>query len=231
MPTRIILLMGCLYNPETKECLGVKGVGKDTAADMIIGVRPESRKFALANGLKQLVQHRLGLRQDQYDFPDKKEEPLPDYLGFPSGTTYRKVLELVGTEVVRHGMGMPDAWIDALDRQIFDLVHDIMDEPDLDKGLRSLGYPVKPAPTIYKIITDVRYPNEYTHYKMLGLGKPVAVLVRRPCISNPSAGSVPGHASNLRYEEMKPDYVIENNGTEDELRLKVNFLLEQLEHE
>lgn len=225
MPTRLVLLMGSLVDQETKQCMGVKGVGKDTVADMIIRSRPGSCKFALANGLKQLVQHRLGLRQDEYDTPDKKEQPLPGRLGFPPGTTYRKVLELVGTDVVRQGMGMPNAWIDALDRQVFDPIHDIMDDPRLDKGLRDLGYPAQPAPTIYKLVTDVRFPNEYMHYKKMATGSPVAVLVRRP---GGVAASAP-HASNVRYEEMVPDYIVENNGTEDELRLKVDVLLNQME--
>lgn len=228
MPTRLVLLMGCLHNPETKQCLGVKGVGKDTVADLILQKRPGSRKFALANGLKQLVQLRLGLSQQEYDTPDKKEQPLPSDLGFPPGTSYRKVLELVGTDVVRKGMNLQNAWIDVLDRQLLDPVHDIMDDPRLDDGLSALKYPVKPAPVVYRLITDVRFPNEYAHYKKMTAANPVAVLVRRPCVETP-AMAVGSHASNVRYDEMVADFVVENDGTEDELRLKVDFLLNQLE--
>jgi hypothetical protein len=234
MPVVTLLLMGELYDPETKQCFGVKGVGKDTVADMIVAVRPGSKKFALANALKRLVEYRLGLPQAIYDFPDRKEQPLPDALGFPVGTTYRKVLELVGTEIVRDQLNWPNAWIDALDRQVFDVVHELMDDPDLEKGLRSLSYPVRPAPIIYNLITDVRYVNEYQHFKHGGgPGKVKAVLVRRPVPLDAPGGSQQAacHASNQRYSSMIPDYTIENDTTEDGLKLKVNQLLEMVEND
>lgn len=227
MPTRLVLLMGCLLDPETKHCLGVKGVGKDTVADLVIKLRPGSRKFALANGLKQLVQQRLGLSQAEYDLPDRKEQPLSPRLGFPPGTSYRKVLELVGTDVVRRGMNIENAWIDVLDHQLSrDPLDDIADDPRLDDSLKKLGYPVRSAPTVYRLITDVRFPNEYAHYKKVPGA--VAVLVRRIGKEDPTAGA---HASNVRYEEMIADDTIDNDETIEKLERKVECLLDRLENE
>lgn len=224
MPTRLVLLMGCLLDPETKHCLGVKGVGKDTVADLIIQMRPGSRKFALANGLKQLVQQRLGLSQAEYDLPDRKEQPLSPRLGFPPGTSYRKVLELVGTDVVRRGMDLPNAWIDVLNHQLSEPLDDIAADPRLDEGLKNLAYPVRSAPTVYRLITDVRFPNEYARYKKVPGA--VAVLVRRFGKEDKGTGA---HASNVRYEEMAADFTIDNDGTTEELGKKVEALLAQLE--
>jgi hypothetical protein len=226
------MLMGCLLDPETKQCLGVKGVGKDTVADLVIKLRPGSRKFALANGLKQLVQQRLGMSQAEYDLPDRKEQPLSPRLGFPPGTSYRKVLELVGTDVVRRGMNLESAWIDVLDHQLSrDPLDDIAADPRLDDGLKRLGYPVKPAPMVYRLITDVRFPNEYAHYKKVPGA--VAVLVRRTRAEsqNGEDRGAGAHASNVRYEEMIADETIDNNETIEKLERKVECLLFRLENE
>jgi hypothetical protein len=95
--------MGSLKN-EKGETTGVKGVGKDTSADILqdlFGSGYESRRLAFADGLKDLVAAHYGLNRSFMDTPSQKEAELKHYPGW----TWRRLLEDFGTNVIREGMG------------------------------------------------------------------------------------------------------------------------------
>lgn len=104
----------------------------------------------------------------------------------------RRLLQVFGTEVVRDLFGA-NAWVDALDKTIFD------DEDDLEQF----------------VITDVRFPNE-AEYVMRNNG--IIIKVVRPNFDN---GVEATHASEALVETLPYDYRVLNTGTIRDLTVAV----------
>lgn len=111
----------------------------------------------------------------------------------------RRLLQVLGTEVVRDLVG-ENAWVDALDRTIFD------DEDDLEQF----------------VITDVRFPNEANYVRR---NKGILIKVVRPNFDN----DVPLHASERYVDELPFDYMVTNDGSLDDLAFRVEKVM-ILEH-
>jgi hypothetical protein len=69
------------------------------------------------------------------------------------------------------------------------------------------------------IITDVRYPNEYEAIKQRG-----GIMIR----VNRGEQSKDAHISETALDDFKFDFVIENNGSLDELKERVKDVLESI---
>jgi hypothetical protein len=127
-----------------------------------------------------------------------------DLMGYEETKRYpeaRRLLQVLGTEVVRDMLG-DNAWVDALDKTIFD------DEKDEDRY----------------VITDVRFPNE-AEYVMRNKG--ILVKVVRPNYDNHVDQT---HPSEAMVDTLPYDYLITNSTTISELGSSMNhvFTLEGL---
>lgn len=99
---KIIGLTGKCFN-ELKEEAGVKGVGKDTVALMIQKIlQPETQVhiLPLAQKLKEIVLKIFNLPKSIDASQVSKMADLPQYPGW----SFRKLLEVVGTNVIRNGL-------------------------------------------------------------------------------------------------------------------------------
>lgn len=93
---------------ENGEYLGSKQVGKDLVASTLVELLSEHYDchiLAFAGPLKQLTCNMYQL--DATEMEAKKEAQLDE---LPNGWTYRRLLEVLGTNVVRSGLGLPDLW-------------------------------------------------------------------------------------------------------------------------
>lgn len=253
---------GCATN-EQGESIGVKGVGKDTAAECVRQLIPNSntRTFAFADKLKDLVCHYFSLDRSCVDTPERKEVELDEYKGW----TFRMLLEQMG-DVVRMDMRrhLPDLNLDTnsifirsvyykireskmspiekLTKETFDLSNyecfdlfqtDTIDRlgysfEELQKGLSrtmsEIGMPIPVSvdgeTTIQ--VTDVRFEEERQMLKELKFN---IVQINRifPGASKP----VNTHRSN-RLLTSRPDFVITNDGTKEELMRKISEMLRML---
>ena len=101
----VVGVMGKAMNKSGEE-VGVKGVGKDAFADALISnFDGEGEKCSLAKGIKDVIERVYGLKSDYYEEnPQFKNVPLEPF----NGMSYRKLCELIGTEIVRNGYGSMD---------------------------------------------------------------------------------------------------------------------------
>jgi hypothetical protein len=88
---------------ENRRFIGVKGVGKDTASELVSDLLVNSHtpiNLSLAGALKDIICRYYNISRAEYDTNEKKEEPIKDYPGW----TFRKMLEIYGTNVIRQGI-------------------------------------------------------------------------------------------------------------------------------
>jgi hypothetical protein len=114
--------------------------------------------------------------------------------------TPRYILQRVGTECMRQGYD-PDIWINSLKRRIMAAKKDTR-----------------------WVVADVRFPNEANAIKEWG-----GTVIR---IDRPQAGASGGisqHASEVSLEGFDAwDYVLENNGSVDDLFEKINKIMQDI---
>lgn len=116
-----------------------------------------------------------------------------------TGTTHRQELQFLGTEAYRTRTGNPDVWIQLL-------AHNVLRE-ETEEGL--------------VVVPDVRFPNEAEFIQQNG----ILVEVRR---ENSELVTHSAHVSEAGIGNIKPDYVIDNSGTLDELFTKVDVFVETI---
>lgn len=114
---------------EKNEYVGNKGVGKDTSAEIstnLLDKTHESICLSLAGHLKDIMCRYLRINRDHYDNPERKELPMDEYLNW----TFRKILEIYGTNVVRDGLKklLPDLKIDTRQIWLDHLIHIVQKE-------------------------------------------------------------------------------------------------------
>lgn len=114
----------------------------------------------------------------------------------------RALLQYVGTDVVRRRR--PDYWADFLS----EFLRIFSDEWD------------------YVIIPDVRFPNEISRIEWAGFDT-THFRVRRPHFDSPLTASQQRHLSETALDEVDPDVWIENDGTLNDLDVKIQEWLKE----
>lgn len=189
--------------------IGISGKiksGKDTVAQIIIeqfrqdGIHFEVRKFA--DKLKQITCLMTGCRREDLEDQDFKSQPIGEEWG---GLTYRSFMQLLGTEAMRNEVH-EDAWVNALFADY---------KPINFNGTFSN---IETSTSIYPnwIITDVRFPNEVKAIKERG-----GMLIR---VNRDLYRGLEHVGETLLDDYDGFDLVIDNNGTLEDLRNKLNNL-------
>jgi len=246
---------GRLLDAVNGTTIGVKGVGKDTSAD-IMQEMPDfwsstTHRLSFASPLKDILCDMYDLDRSVWDTPENKEKPIPG----AGGWTFRRLCEVFGTNVVRDRLGQvigPRAdsrriWVNLVLGQIGDhqrsaivkAIHNMFkytagDEVPmplfkaLTEAMASENMPpLPPARPMLIQVTDVRYFNEYEALKARGA---TIICVQRQVPIGPQGpvAQGPPHPSNVYDERMVPDYVVENNGTMGDLRHKLDAIAYEL---
>lgn len=210
----IIGYMGRLEDPEGRP-IGTKGVGKDTLAEMLsVHVRHShqihSESLSFADSLKNFISVYFDLPRELYDKSSMKEVQLLKYPGW----TYRKFLEVFGTEIGR--ATHQDMWVELMRNQIQDRLDETGGYLKQFKSavLETLQHKAdllpKPnrGPKLIQI-TDVRFKNEYDMLKSMG-----AVILQVKRRLNPDDPYQPSdHVSNQVDPSMEPDIIVDNSGS------------------
>ncbi|MEI7614947.1 MAG: hypothetical protein WCK63_18760 [Betaproteobacteria bacterium] len=159
-----------------------------------------------AGKLKTIASMMTGIEVERFEEMDFKMTDLGPEWDSPEGIpmTVREFLQKLGTEAIRNGLHT-NAWVNALmsDYVTFTAV-------DKDNVMTHLNY-------FDWIITDTRFPNELKAVKDKG---GITIQVRRG--PKPTG---PLHPSETALDDAEFDYVIDNNGTMEELAVKVSMIL------
>lgn len=176
--------------------LGRKGSGKDTVSDHIIN-KFNFEKMILAEPLKNACRELFNFSDEQL-YGNLKETVDPQW-----GVSPRKVLQWLGTDVIRNRIGElnPDIgnnfWVMLLRIKYLQKLNN-------DKDVKI-------------IVSDVRFQNEIDIIHQLG-GQ--VIKLTRPSINN-----IDAHESEKNIDNLKGDIDIMNDGTLDELYKKVDDVL------
>ena len=178
---------------------GKIGSGKDTIADIIMQYTPYHRWQVkkFAGKLKDIAEILTGVPKINFEDQEFKQQDM----GPEWGMTYRDLLQKLGTEAMRSGLHK-NVWVNAL-------FADYQFNIEEDEQIR------------YWIITDSRFPNELAAVKK---HNGIAIKVIR------DSGNTIGitHTSETALDNYTEwDYVIDNNGTLEELKTQVLSILEK----
>lgn len=185
------------------------GAGKDLSASLIKELYPsynfETRKFA--GKLKQIVGILTGKSVEELELPEVKNSQLSPEWGMLIGgkieiPTYRQVLQWVGTEAMRDVLHT-NVWCNALFADY---------KGNCKKGNCECNcYP-------NWLISDVRFPNESNAIKERG---GLLIRLERPNLI------LMDHPSETSLDDYNGfDAVIENNGTIEDLKNKLQKFLD-----
>ena len=191
------------------------GSGKDTIAEIIQQLTQldwEVKKFA--GKLKTIAELLCGVPKQNFESQEFKKTQMSEEWGM----TYREFLQKLGTEALRSNLH-ENVWINALFSDykaktvaVGTSEFDITEKDELPNW----------------IITDTRFPNEMDAVKSKNglVIKVERTLKLRKGYDTPNETDLhPSETSLDNYTEW--DYVIENNGTLEELRAKVMLILEK----
>lgn len=115
----------------------------------------------------------------------------------------RKLLQYVGTDVVR--AREPGFWVCFVSK-FLGVFHDRWD---------------------YVVIPDTRFPNEVTQMKD-SFPHTTHLRVVRTNFESPLTEEQQNHASETALDHVKPDIVVQNSGTIDDLKAEVNKVVDAL---
>lgn len=178
---------------------GKIGSGKDTIADIIMQYTPYHRWQVkkFAGKLKDIAEILTGVPKINFEDQEFKQQDM----GPEWGMTYRDLLQKLGTEAMRNGLHK-NVWVNAL---FADYQFNIEEDEQIP----------------YWIITDSRFPNELAAVKE---HNGIAIKVIRD--SGNTIGTT--HTSETALDNYADwDYVINNNGTLEELKTQVLSILEK----
>ena len=178
---------------------GKIGSGKDTIADIIMQYTPYHRWQVkkFAGKLKDIAEILTGVPKINFEDQEFKQQDM----GPEWGMTYRDLLQKLGTEAMRSGLHK-NVWVNAL---FSDYQFNIEEDEQVS----------------YWIITDSRFPNELAAVKE---HNGIAIKVIRD--SGNTIGTT--HTSETALDDYTDwDYVINNNGTLEELKTQVLSILEK----
>ena len=190
---------------------GKIGSGKDTIADIIMQYTPyhnwEVKKFA--GKLKDIAEILSGVPKINFEDQEFKKQDM----GSEWGMTYRDLLQKLGTEAMRNGLH-ENVWVNALFADY---------RPINDELRQSMGNVIDYSNCEWPnwIITDCRFPNELEAVKNR---KGLTIKVIRD--SGNTIGTT--HASETALDYYTNwDYVIDNNGSIEDLRQQILNILEK----
>lgn len=196
---------------------GLIGSGKGTAADLLVS-RFKFKKVSFADSLKDSVSVVFGwprhlLEGDTPESRKFREEVDPFWSKkFGKVITPRYILQFIGTDVMRDNL-LDSIWVDSLEKKISNANHNY-------------------------VIPDVRFPNEIEFIqKMSG----VVMEIKRgkdpewynhAWVQNSSKGSTTMqvqfpdvHVSEWAWIGGKKEWIINNDGSMDELEANLRYAL------
>ena len=185
--------------------LGIKGSGKSTAADYLVKKHNYTPK-CFADCLKYACQELFLLNHDQ-TFGTQEQKETPDLRWY--GCTPRKMMQFVGTDVLRNNL---ERIMPGIGNNVF--IHHFK-----IWYLEQLNH----NPEFKVVIADVRFQNEVDFIHSLG-GKVIK-------IDRPNVLTEDSHQSEIELQKIiNYDYLIDNNtGTINDLHQKLeNYLAIQL---
>lgn len=182
---------------------GRKRSGKDTFAGILKELKPELAIYSFAQPLKEITAKSFGITLKVLD-ELKNDESIK--IGFRSpnakmctGNSVRNFLQNLGTEAMKPIFGN-DVWAD----------------------LAIKHYNTLPQDSVM-VIPDFRVPEEYEAIKALGL--PImSVKIDRECVE--VSGDT--HITENSLVDFEFDFIVDNNGTLDDLRTEAVELLDKL---
>lgn len=171
--------------------------GKDTIADYLLQHK-WFETISFANPVKRGIQAAFNLPADKLN--EDKEQIIPEL-----GYSKRQLYQLFGTEFGRNILG-EDIWVKSAQLTLNKIVERSHKQPGIFIDVPGV------------VISDVRFDNEAEFVKK---NNGIIVEVRRE-----SATAVNDHVSEAGINPMLIDYVIENNGTIQQLNDRINEILE-----
>ena len=194
--------------------------GKDTVADMIISMHKEQwvvKKFS--GKLKEIASLLTGINIAKFEDQEFKESLMPiEWVEqWMDNTTMhyklmkvRDFLQRLGTEAIRDGLHK-NTWVNAL---MADYKNFHTDKFSVRQGITKPEYP-------NWIITDCRFPNEFRAIKDKG-----GIIIR---IERDGILPINAHPSETALDAFEFDFEIENNGSLEDLRRSVTFMLNKFD--
>ena len=175
--------------------------GKDTIADIIMQYTPyhdwEVKKFA--GKLKDIAEIVSGVPKINFEDQEFKKQDM----GPAWGMTYRDLLQKLGTEAMRNGLHK-NVWVNAL-------FSDYKGQQNADGSLSHPNW----------LITDTRFPNELEAAKTHN-----GIVIKVVRESGNTIGTT--HTSETALDDYtKCDYVVDNNGSLEDLKTQVLSILEK----
>lgn len=198
--------------PTRKPIIGIRGkarAGKDAIAEHL-QERYNIERIALADTLKAVAQITFDLTQEQL-FGNKKEV-IDDRIGISP----REILQRMGCFFREL---QEDFWVEKLHTLI------LSSSPDFDMyNTRTI---IKAVPNMFNkgfSVPDIRFPNEVEYIKDVG-GFTIEVI--RPDQEEIEHNT---HISETAINDIPSDYTIINDGTLEELYIKVDDILRRREY-
>jgi hypothetical protein len=189
---------------------GRKGAGKDEAAYFLLRKYAHLHpvKLAYADCLKDIALDlirsfygsELPIIRADFDDPTKKEAPIPGYTFQDQPLTIRRVLQVVGTDILRHHLGA-NIWL----QPVYEKIRQAAQSTNLI------------------IISDCRFENEITEItsRLKPLGpryRLMSIRINRP--TQDSHGSTASHVSEV--QDFPVDYTLTNDGTLEQFHQRLN---------
>jgi len=179
------------------------------------------KKFA--GKLKEIAVLLTGCTIEQLEDQEFKKQPL----GFDwrsgycigAASTYRELLQLLGTEIMRDKVH-PNVWVNALFADYHPTPNKSMDESFMEQFVTGSSEIHYKFPNW--IITDMRFPNELEAVKAKD---GITIRVTRPDSKDGYKFFGDLHPSETALDDAKFDYVIDNDGTIEDLIQKVKVIL------
>lgn len=209
---------------------GPAGSGKDTFADMLLE-NDGFVRLSLADPIKRFAmdvwefsETQLWGPSEHRSIPDTRYEicKSPNYIEY---LTPRKVLQHLGTEGCRSVD--EDVWI----RYALRIANFLLENPSFTYSYSRGVYPSKiknyPATKVV-ILPDIRFCNEINRIKKAG-----GTLIR---IIRPGSGLTGEYAQHQSESEMSSisseefDFIINNDGSLDDLRKQANYIVTNLKY-
>ena len=190
---------------------GYAGSGKDTVGEIIRMQQPkenwEIKKFA--GKLKEVASIILGIPKTMFENQEFKKKTLPQMWsdhGLPM--TVRDFLQRLGTDALRQGLH-PNTWVNALMMEYKEVCFAGKDS----EGADLFAYP-------NWIVTDCRFPNEANAIKNAG-----GIIIR---VNRQGYKAINAHPSEVALDKWSYDYVIDNDGSIEDLKKEVKNVLKQV---
>lgn len=218
---------------------GLAGAGKDTVADLLVN-EFSFVKVAFADPIKRAAMDWWNFSEEQLwgpsemrNKPDERypigwyEEPRPSFVPLHNTTPHRErmyltprmALQQIGTEIARSLD--ENVWL----RYGLKVARQLLQRPAQLNYKRTVGVveEKRETPIAGVVLSDARFANELVH-----IGEEGGKLIR---IKRPGAGlsgDAAKHASETEHQawpDDKFDYVLNNDGTLEDLRDKVDLLV------